>query len=100
MVRHECPADGHILLAMPNLPAGPSGREETDIFRTHGPVPLAEVRTLCHEVLMRMLPGIIERDLDLFASSINAVQNRGFKKVEISLQPEEIPLLMETLRST
>ncbi len=100
IVRHEFPADWCILLAMPNLPPGASGGKESDIFRTHCPVPLSEVQALCHEVLMRMLPGIAERDLDLFGSSINAVQHLGFKKVELSLQPKEIPLLMENLRSS
>ena len=37
--------------------------------------------------MMRMLPGIVERDLDLFGSSINTIQGLGFKKVELSLQP-------------
>jgi len=100
IVRHEFPPDWRILLAMPNLPAGASGGKESDIFRTHCPVPLSDVQALCHEVLMRMLPGIVERDLDLFGSSINAVQHLGFKRVELSLQPEEIHLLMENLRSS
>ena len=60
---------------------------ETDIFRNHCPVPLDEVRELSHEVLMRMLPGIAARDLDLFGSSVNAVQRLGFKKVESPSSP-------------
>jgi len=35
---------------------------------------------------MRMQPGIAGQDLELFGSSINAVQLLGFKKVELSLQ--------------
>ena len=99
IVRHEFPEDWRILVAMPQLPAGASGKKETDIFRNYCPVPLSDVQALCHEVLMRMLPGIVERDLDLFGSSINAVQHLGFKKVELSLQPKEIPLLMDHMRS-
>jgi beta-ribofuranosylaminobenzene 5'-phosphate synthase len=100
IVRHEFPVDWRILLAIPNLPAGASGGKESDIFRTHCPVPLSEVQALCHEVLLRMLPGIVEQDLDLFGSSINAVQHLGFKRVELNLQPEEVHLLMENLRSS
>jgi beta-ribofuranosylaminobenzene 5'-phosphate synthase len=99
-VRHEFPPDWRILLAMPNLPAGASGTKETDIFKTHCPVPLEEVRELCHEILMRMLPGLIEKDLELFGSSVNAIQGLGFKKVELALQHKEIPALIETLRSS
>jgi beta-ribofuranosylaminobenzene 5'-phosphate synthase len=100
IVRHEFPADWRILLAMPNLPAGASGRRETDIFKTHCPVPLEEVRALCHEILMRMLPGVIEKDLELFGSSVNAIQGLGFKKIELGLQPKEIPALIEIMRSS
>ena len=98
IVRHDFPKDWRILLAVPNLPAGASGLKETDIFRIHCPVPVEEVRMLCHEILMRMLPGIVEKDLDLFGSSVNAIQELGFKKVELSLQPKQIPELIERLR--
>jgi beta-ribofuranosylaminobenzene 5'-phosphate synthase len=99
VARHDFPSDWRILLAIPDLPAGASGTRETDIFRNHCPVPVEEVRELCHEILMRMLPGIVEKDLDLFGSSVNAIQELGFKKVELSLQPPEIPGLIEVLRS-
>jgi beta-ribofuranosylaminobenzene 5'-phosphate synthase len=85
---------------MPNLPAGASGVRETDIFKTHCPVRLDEVQALCHEILMRMLPGIIEKDLELFGSSVNVIQGLGFKKVELGLQPKEIPALIELMRSS
>ena len=45
-----------------------------------------------------MLPGIAGRDLDLFGSSINAVQDLGFKKVELSLQPAPVTGLIDVLR--
>ena len=97
-VRHEFPPDWKILLAVPNIPPGANGNAELDIFRTFCPVPLAEVQELCHEVLMRMLPGIAERDLDLFGSSINTVQGLGFKKVELGLQPNDVTGLLDVLR--
>jgi beta-ribofuranosylaminobenzene 5'-phosphate synthase len=98
--RHEFPEDWRILLAIPDLPPGASGGVETDIFRNHCPVPLADVQKLCHEVLMRMLPGIAGRDLELFGSSINAVQGLGFKKVELGLQPPQVTGLIDVLRGT
>jgi beta-ribofuranosylaminobenzene 5'-phosphate synthase len=99
IVRHEFPAEWGILLAIPNLPAGASGTKETDIFKNYCPIPVEEVRKLCHEILMRMLPGIVEKDLGLFGSSVNAIQDLGFKKVELSLQPKQIPELMKRMRS-
>lgn len=98
IARHEFPSDWRILLAIPEVPAGASGNIETGIFKNHCPVPLDEVRELSHEVLMRMLPGIASRDLDLFGSSINNVQRLGFKKVELSLQPPQVTGLLDVLR--
>jgi beta-ribofuranosylaminobenzene 5'-phosphate synthase len=98
IARHDFPTDWRILLAIPDVPAGASGTTETDIFKNHCPVPLAEVRELSHEILMRMLPGIAGRDLSLFGSSINAVQHLGFKKVELGLQPPGVTGLLDVLR--
>lgn len=98
IARHEFPADWKILLAIPDVPVGASGNIETDIFRAHCPLPLDEVRALSHEILMRMLPGIASHDLDLFGSSVNAVQGLGFKKVELSLQPPQVTGLLPVLR--
>lgn len=98
IARHDFPSDWRILLAIPEVPAGASGKMETDIFKNNCPVPLSEVRELSYEVLMRMLPGIASRDLDLFGSSVNAVQKLGFKKVELSIQPPQVTGLLEVLR--
>jgi beta-ribofuranosylaminobenzene 5'-phosphate synthase len=98
-IRHEFPADWGILLAIPCLPPGASGYGEIDIFRKHCPVPGEEVREISHEVLMRMLPGIVEHDLDLFGAAVNRLQHLGFKKVELSLQPPEVPALLDEMRN-
>ena len=99
IARHDFPPEWRILVAIPDLPAGASGGREADIFRDNCPVPLDEVREVSHEVLMRMLPGIASRDLDLFGTSINAVQSLGFKKVELAHQPPMIAELLEVMRS-
>ena len=99
IARHDFPRDWKILLAVPDLPAGASGGREVDIFRDNCPVPLDEVREVSHEILMRMLPGIASHDLDLFGSSVNAIQNLGFKRVELAHQSPLVTDLMEVLRS-
>jgi beta-ribofuranosylaminobenzene 5'-phosphate synthase len=99
IARHDFPSDWRILLAIPEVPAGASGGKEADIFRENCPVSLSEVRELSHEILMRMLPGIAGRDLDLFGSSVNAVQNLGFKKVELAHQPPLVIGLLDVLRN-
>jgi beta-ribofuranosylaminobenzene 5'-phosphate synthase len=98
LVRHDFPGDWRILLATPALSEGASGGREREIFKSCCPVPVDEVRALCHEVLMRMLPGIAEKDIDLFGSSVNAIQSLGFKKIELSFQPREVSGLLDTMR--
>ncbi|HUH78349.1 MAG TPA: beta-ribofuranosylaminobenzene 5'-phosphate synthase [Methanoregula sp.] len=98
IVRHDFPADWKILVAIPDLPKGACGERETDIFRLNCPVPAEEVRCCCHEVLMRMLPGIAGHDIGLFGSSINAIQGLGFKKVELGLQPPSVAGLLQAMR--
>jgi beta-ribofuranosylaminobenzene 5'-phosphate synthase len=44
ITRVTFPEDWRILLAVPNLPRGASGREEVEIFRSHCPIDIAEVR--------------------------------------------------------
>jgi beta-ribofuranosylaminobenzene 5'-phosphate synthase len=99
LMHHDFPGDWRILLATPSLPEGASGTREIEIFRNCCPVPLDEVRMLCHEVLMRMLPGIAEQDLDQFGTSVNAIQELGFKKVELSFQPRVVPGLLDAMRA-
>ncbi len=95
LARHQFPEDWRILLVTPGTDSGAHGGREVDIFRTHCPVPLDEVREICHEVLMRMIPGLVEHDLDLFGSAVNRIQHLGFKKVEVAVQHPIIPALLE-----
>ena len=98
-VRHDFPREWRIVLAIPNIPSGASGEKELDLFRTHCPVEQGEVQAICHEILMRMLPGLAGRDLDLFSAAVNRIQDLGFKKVEIGLQPPSIRGLIEAMRA-
>jgi len=98
LVHHDFPADWPILLVIPNLPPGASGTPEQDIFLQHCPVPLEEVREISHEILMHVLPGIVEHDLDLFSRGTNRIQDLGFKRVEQRLQNKEIPALLKVMK--
>ncbi len=95
LTRHRFPEDWRILLVTPDTGAGAHGSGEADLFRTYCPVPLDEVRELCHEVLMRMIPGLVEHDLDLFGSAVNRTQTLGFKKVEVAMQHPVVSSLIE-----
>jgi beta-ribofuranosylaminobenzene 5'-phosphate synthase len=80
----------------PDIPV--SGERETAIFRESCPVPLGEIREICHELVMRLLPGIVEHDLDLFGAAVNRIQDIGFKRIERERESPEIRQLPECLR--
>jgi beta-ribofuranosylaminobenzene 5'-phosphate synthase len=99
IARHDFPEDWKVILAVPHTAPGASGGREREIFRTHCPVDAGEVQAVCREVLMRMLPGLAERDLDLFSASVNRIQELGFKRVETSLQSQAIRDLVAAMRA-
>jgi len=98
IIHHDFPRDWKILLAIPNLPPGASGEWEQDIFSRYCPVPVEEVREICHETLMCMIPGIVEHDIELFGRAVNKIQDLGFKRVELGLQQAEIPAVLQVMR--
>lgn len=75
-----------IVLAIPPL-QGAHDLYEKDIFARVCPIPLQEVEKLCHVILMQLLPSVIEEDLDSFGKAVNTIQEVGFKKRELDLQP-------------
>ncbi len=71
-----------VVLAVPEL-RGFYGRSEVDLFKEVCPIPLEDVRELCHVVLMKLLPAVAEEDLDEFGWAISRIQRLGFKRAEI-----------------
>ncbi len=78
--------DWDIVVAIPQQ-KGASMKNEIDIFRKECPVPLREVEGLSHVILMQLLPALVEGDIAVFGKSINSIQDTGFKKREVALQP-------------
>ncbi len=98
IARHPFPDEWQVLLVVPSIGSRVSGTGEQDIFREACPVPREEVQEICHEVVMRLLPGIVRHDLDLFAPAVNRIQEIGFKKIEIARQTEVVRELLSGLR--
>jgi beta-ribofuranosylaminobenzene 5'-phosphate synthase len=84
LFRHDFP-DWDIVLALPDT-QGAHDAKEVNIFQKECPIPVNEVQELCHILLMKMLPAIIEQDIEAFGYSINHIQNIGFKRREVDLQ--------------
>jgi beta-ribofuranosylaminobenzene 5'-phosphate synthase len=98
MARYDFPMDWKIILVIPNVERGVSGAKEVDAFKNYCPIPLNEVEKLSHLLLMKLMPSILESDLDSFGYSINNIQDIGFKKIENKLQNPFINILMQNLR--
>lgn len=98
VARHDFPSDWKIILAIPDIPKGAHGRREVDIFKEYCPVPIADVHELCYQVMVRMMPSLLDADLDEFGSALNRVQELGFKKVEVMLQHPMVRTLMKEMR--
>lgn len=99
ITRYDFPEDWKIILAIPNVPAGASGPKEINIFQKYCPIPLSEVQRLSHILLMKMMPAVVEKDLDSFGKSVNQVQSTGFKNIELELQSPLVNEIMENMRS-
>ena len=61
-------------------------------------MPVAEVHELCYQILVRMVPSLVEENLDEFGAAVNRVQEIGFKKIEVMLQHPVVHRLMAAMR--
>lgn len=95
IAHHDFPEDWKIVLAIPKIDDRVSGLKEVNIFQEYCPIPLKEVERLSHLILMKMMPSVVENDLDSFGFAVNHIQKLGFKKVELKLQNPIIKEIME-----
>lgn len=94
--RHNFP-DWPIVVAVPNG-NGVHDDEEVDVFNRTCPIPLAEVQEVSHLILMQLLPALLEEDPEPFGAAVNRIQEVGFKKREVALQPEAVRDTMSFMR--
>ena len=93
LARYDFP-DWKLFLIIPKIREEFSGRREVNIFQQYCPIPIQEVQSLSHIILMKLLPSLVEKDLESFGQSINQIQNTGFKKIEVGLQTPQVRDLM------
>jgi len=58
---------------------------EVEIFKKYCPINRRDVEKLCHLLLMKILPAVIEKDIENFGGGLKEVQNLGFKKIEVEI---------------
>ena len=98
IARYDFPEDWKVVLVIPDVRKNVSGEKEVNIFQEYCPIPLNEVQKLSHLLLMKMMPAVLECDLDAFGETVNSIQNMGFKKIENQLQKPLIGEIMNLLR--
>jgi len=98
IARYDFPKDWKVVLVIPHVEKNVSGEKEVNIFQKYCPIPLEEVQRLSHLLLMKMMPAVLEKDLEGFGEAVNSIQNIGFKKIENRLQKPVIGEIMQFLR--
>lgn len=98
IARYDFPEEWNILIAMPKVDHSVSGVKEVNIFQEYCPVPKNEVEQISHIIFMNMIPFLLEKDIVKFGHCVDEIQTRGFKKIEISLQPNIMHDLMGHMR--
>jgi beta-ribofuranosylaminobenzene 5'-phosphate synthase len=96
IMRYDFP-DWDILITVPNC-KHISGAEEVNLFQTLCPLPIKDVQALSHIVLMKLLPSLVQRDIESFGEAIDQIQNIGWKKVEVQKQDSAVRELMAFLK--
>jgi beta-RFAP synthase len=74
LLHRPMPASWRCLLLIPDVPPGLSGEAEDEAFRTFEAPPASVVEKIAHQILMVVLPGLVEEDLPAFGRGITAVQ--------------------------
>lgn len=96
--RYDIPPDWNFILAIPDGFANIHGKREKDIFQSCCPVPQEDVQVLSHILLMKLIPSVIEEDLEQFGEALNDFQKYGFKRCELGLQPPVIHEIIDAMR--
>jgi beta-ribofuranosylaminobenzene 5'-phosphate synthase len=74
LTRLAMPADWRVVLALDPRVQGLSGASERAALATLAPLPHAVSAEICHEVLMRLLPGVAAAEFEPFAAGVSQVQ--------------------------
>lgn len=95
--RENVPVDWFFLTATPSCNRKIAGDIELNMFKRFCPIPKREVEKLTRLILMKTVPSIVERDIELFGESISETQKIGFKRLENSVQPKTVKELLKFL---
>ena len=85
LARYYPPEDWFWVVAVPPKVKGAHGFREAEIFQKSCPLPRGEVEKVSRIVLMKLMPGLAEADIEAVGEALNLIQKVGFKKIEVRL---------------
>jgi beta-ribofuranosylaminobenzene 5'-phosphate synthase len=74
LARVDLPASWRVVLVLDPRRQGLSGGAEKQAIGALAALPQADAADICHQVLMRVLPGAAAADFDAFAAGVNRIQ--------------------------
>ncbi len=90
LARYELPEEWRFALVTPKTEPGAHGSREVNLFEEAFPLPVEDTGSVCRLVLMGLMPGAASANLELLGRSLSSLQEVGFKRREVSLQPAPI----------
>jgi beta-ribofuranosylaminobenzene 5'-phosphate synthase len=96
-VLFRCEFPWWVVCAWPEA-KGAHGEAELIAFRKNCPISGEEAGKAARITLMKMMPSIIEKDLEGFGQALNMLQETGFKKIELGMQGRDVHNLLAFLR--
>jgi len=78
LVRYAFPEEWFFIIAIPHIHRGVHGEEEISVFKQRCPINAAYVGKACRIVLMKLLPALLERNIEKFGSGLTELQDAGF----------------------
>ncbi len=74
LFRHPVPEDWFFVVAIPKARPGLSGDVEQWAFQTLPPAPAHLVEKICRQLVMKMLPALVENDIVQFGQALTQIQ--------------------------
>ncbi|MGQ9543717.1 MAG: beta-ribofuranosylaminobenzene 5'-phosphate synthase family protein [Candidatus Bathyarchaeia archaeon] len=85
LVRYEFPKDWGFIIATPKVDVRIHGMAEIEVFRKLCPIPAVEVGMISRIILMKLLPSLLERDIETFGSALTDLQELGLARATRNL---------------
>ena len=75
LAHYTYPEEWRIVLIMESHSKGLHGTEESKAFKSLPPFPISQSHAICHLTLMKLLPALVEKNIDAFGQAITDIQH-------------------------